>query len=256
MPSPFPGMNPYLEHQAVWHDFHEAFLPAMREALSQQVRPQYFVRIDEHVYIHELSADERLFVGREDVTVHRPGAAPADSVVQAAPAPSRVRLPAVDIEQLSYLEIVDKEEQRVITVIELLSPANKRPGPDREQYIAKRSELLRNWVNFVEIDLLRGGPRMPMQLLPECDYCVLVSRWRERPDAGLWPFQLRDPLPTIPIPLEPPHADAMLDLQATLHRVYDAAGYEDYLYRHQPEPPLTETDRDWASGLLWLINHT
>ena len=256
MPSPFPGMNPYLEHRTVWHDFHEAFLPAMREALSQQVRPNFFIRIDEHVYIHELSADERLLVGRGDVTVHQIGQPQIVSDVATVEAPSKVRLPAVDIEQVSFLEIVDREEQRVVTVIELLSPSNKRPGPDREQYIAKRSELLRNWVNFVELDLLRGGPRMPMELLPECDYCALVSRWRERPDAGVWPIRLREPLPTIPIPLEPPFPDAMLDLQAVLHRVYDAAGYEDYVYRTQPEPPLPAVDDEWARGFVAVSQNT
>ncbi|MCA9165194.1 MAG: DUF4058 family protein, partial [Planctomycetales bacterium] len=80
--------------------------------------------------------------------------------------------------------------------------------------------------------------------------CVLVSRFPERPRAGVWPIQLRDPLPMIPVPLEPPHADARLDLQAILHRVYDAAGYEDYIYRGQPEPSLGESDAQWARGLV------
>ncbi len=81
-----------------------------------------------------------------------------------------------------------------MTVIELLSPTNKYAGPDREQYLVKRRELLASPVHFVEIDLLRGGPRMPMQDLPECDYCVLVSRVETRLDAGLWPIRLREPI--------------------------------------------------------------
>lgn len=256
MPSPFPGMNPYLEQRTVWHDFHERLCPAIAEALSLQVRPNFFIRIDEHVYIHELSADERLFVGRGDVTVHQIGRPQPAVDVAIVEAPSRVRLPAVDIEQVSFLEIVDREDQRVVTVIELLSPSNKRPGPYREQYIAKRSELLRNWVNFVELDLLRGGPRMPMDNLPECDYCALVSRWRERPDAGVWPIRLRETLPTIPIPLEPPHPDAKLDLQSVLHRVYDGAGYEDYVYRTQPDPPLSASENEWSRDFVATTDKT
>lgn len=250
MPSPFPGMNPFLEQRSVWHDFHERFCPAAAEALAQQVRPDFFIRIDEHVYIHELSAEERHFLGRGDVTVHQAGQLQHTSSVATVEAPSRVRLPAVDIEQVSFLEICDRYEQKVVTVIELLSPSNKRPGPDREQYIAKRSELLRNYVNFVELDLLRGGPRMPMDHLEDCDYYALVSRWPERPDAGVWPIRLRDPLPTIPIPLDASHPDAKLNLQQVLHRVYDAAGYEDYIYRGEPDPPLSSDDVTWAGQLV------
>lgn len=249
MPSPFPGMNPFLEQRSVWHDFHEAFLPAVREELAQQVRPDFYIRIDEHVYIHELSAEERQFVGRGDVTIHQPGQPQHTAGLATVEAPSQVRLPAVDIEQLSYLEICDREDQRVITVIELLSPSNKKPGPDREQYVAKRSELLRRYVNFVELDLLRGGPRMPMEHLADCDYYALVSRWPERPDAGVWPIRLREPLPTIPIPLDAAHPDARLDLLKVLNRVYDAAGYEDYIYRGQPEPKLSPADDEWARTL-------
>ena len=249
MPSPFSGMNPFLEQRSVWHDFHEAFLPAVRQELTQQVRPDFFIRIGEHVYIHELSAEERQFVGRGDVTIHQPGQPQRTSDLATLAAPSHVRLPAVDIEQVSFLEVCDCDDQRVITVIELLSPSNKRPGPDREQYLAKRSELLRRYVNFVELDLLRGGPRMPMDQLAECDYYALVSRWPERPDAGVWPIRLRDPLPAIPIPLDASHPDATLDLQKVLHRVYDDAGYEDYIYRGQPEPKLSPADQEWARTL-------
>jgi hypothetical protein len=152
----------------------------------------------------------------------------------------------VDRERLSFLEIRDRDGWQLVTVIELLSPANKYAGPDREQYLAKRRELLASAVHFVEIDLLRGGPRMPMENLPECDYCVLVSRVETRPEAGVWPIRLREPLPPVRIPLRPPHADAQLDLQPVLHRIYDAAGYEDYIYRGPPHPQLNAEDAAWA----------
>ena len=90
---------------------------------------------------------------------------------------------------------------------------------------------------------------MPMDDLAECDYYALVSRWPERPNAGVWPIRLRDPLPSIPIPLDSSHPDATLDLQKILHRVYDAAGYEDYIYRGQPEPKLPQADDEWARTL-------
>lgn len=250
MPSPFPGMNPYLEHRSVWHDFHERLCPAIAEAVSRQVRPHYFVRIDEHVYIHELPEDTGRFLGRGDVTIHKQPTPEVHDAVAIAEAPCRVVLPTVDIEHVSFLEICERNDQRVVTVIEVLSPSNKRPGPDREQYIAKRAGLIRTYVNLVELDLLRGGPRMPMEHLPECDYYALVSRWQRRPEAGIWPIKLRETLPTIPIPLDGPHPDATLDLQSVLHRVFDGAGYEDYVYRLTPEPPLNESDQAWAQTIL------
>ncbi|MEZ6113138.1 MAG: DUF4058 family protein [Pirellulaceae bacterium] len=254
MPSPFPGMNPYLEQAGVWHDFHERCCPAVAEAITRQVRPDYFVKIDEHIFIHELPDQRRGLLGRGDVTVasrdHASPLAHDASSTATIDAPVEVHLPATDWESLSFLEIRDRNSMRLVTVIELLSPANKLPGPDREQYLGKRAQLLQSAVHFVEIDLLRAGGRMPMDELGPCDYCVLVSRFPERPRAGVWPIQLREPLPTIPVPLEPPHADARLDLQAILHRVYDAAGYEDYIYRGQPEPSLGESDAQWARGLV------
>jgi len=205
MPSPFPGMNPYLEQDTVWHDFHESFMPTVREVLLVQVRPRYLIKIDEHIYIHELPEDTRRFAGRGDIAVteNRPEgvSTPGTAVVTA---PAQVQLPNVDVERVSFLEIRDRESGKVVTVVELLSPSNKNPGADRAQYLAKRAQLLGSAVHLVEIDLLRGGPRMPMQPPPVCDYCVLVSRHEQRPWAGLWPIGLRERLPEIPIPLQMP----------------------------------------------------
>lgn len=251
MPSPFPGMNPFLEQESVWHDFHERFCPMVAEVLTAQVRPHYIVKIDEHVYIHELPAESRQFVGRADVVVTRSpapgGARPSAEVLEA---PALVRLPPVDVERLSFVEIRDRESWQLVTIIELLSFSNKYAGPDREQYLAKRGQLLASAVHFLEIDLLRGGPRMPLEDLPACDYYALVSRIEERLRAGLWPAGLRERLPVIPVPLRHPHGDARLDLQEVLHRIYDAAGYEDYIYLGQPHPRLLADDAAWAQQFV------
>lgn len=98
--------------------------------------------------------------------------------------------------------------------------------------------------------MLRGGPRLPIEDLPSCDYYAMVSRVEKRPSVNLWPIQLRDQLPTIPIPLRAPEADAHLNLQELLHHVYDAASYVDYLYLNLPRPPLDAEDADWARRLL------
>ncbi|MGH7224123.1 MAG: DUF4058 family protein, partial [Gemmataceae bacterium] len=161
------------------------------------------------------------------------------------------RIPvAIDVERLSFVEIRDRRDRQLVTVLELLSPSNKRQGPDREQYLAKRRQFLAGNVHLVEIDLLRGGPRMPVEDLPDCDYCIMVSRVEKRPDVGIWPVRLRERLPVIPIPLRAPDADARLDLQEALHHLYDAAGYEDYIYTGASQPPLHPDDAAWARQFL------
>jgi hypothetical protein len=156
----------------------------------------------------------------------------------------------VDVDRLNYLVIEDVEYREVVTVIEVLSPTNKYSGADREQYLTKRRQLLHSRVHFVEIDLLRGGPRMPIPGLPPCDYCAIVSRFEDRPRGGLWAWRLRDPLPVLPIPLREPHPPATLDLKAVLDQVYDAAHYARYLYQGQPHPQLSADDMAWARPFL------
>jgi hypothetical protein len=252
MPSPFPGMNPYLEQDDVWHDFHERFLPAAAEAIGVQIQPDYIVKIDEHIYVHELPAGSRRLIGRADlgVTPGRPAHEPPPAGVGLLEAPARVRLPAVDIESESFLEIRDRRSREVVCVIELPSPSNKRPGPDREQFLAKRGQILNSPAHLVEIDLLRVGDAMPSEDRPACTYSVAVSRAGDRPVAGFWPIGLRERLPAIPIPLRPPHPDAQLDLQALLHRIYDAAGYAYYIYEGSPSPALAPEDAAWARSLI------
>ena len=251
MPSPFPGMNPYLEQPGVWHDFHQAFVIAIRAAITPQIRPAYLATVDDHIYIRELSAEEQVLVGRPDVSVSKSpvaGVAPAAGTAVVAPAYGQIP-PAVDPVHESFIEIRDRETREVITVIELLSPTNKTPGSDREQYLGKRKVLLASNTHVVEIDLLRGGERAPVRDMPVCDYIVMVSRSYERPRVELWPFGLSAPLPTIPVPLRLGDADATLDLKRLLDEQYDAAAYEDYIYRRRPVPPLVGAEREWAEQL-------
>jgi hypothetical protein len=251
MPSPFPGMNPYLENENVWEDFHVTFVPHLRALLSPQVVPRYYVRVEEHIFIHEADGARRL-AGHADVAVTGPG--PAHEVSRpaaVAEAPATVLLPTTaDRERHPYLEIRDRQTHEIVTVLEVLSPSNKYAGDDRDRHVRKREDVLASGANLVEIDLLRGGPRLPITEMPECDYCVVVSRPAERPRAHFWPILLRDRLPSIPVPLRPGEADAALDLQTALHHVYDAAGYEYFIYNHRPQPQLRPEDDAWARQFL------
>jgi hypothetical protein len=253
MPSPFPGMNPYLEQVGVWRDFHQSFVTELRAAIAQRVRPAYLAVLDHHVYVHGSEDDERgrlvqpdvhVVEDRERITTNNGGA------TTLAP-PTIALLPHVaTVDEVDYIEIRDREDRQLVTVVELLSPANKRAGADRDQYLSKRLEYTRSGTHLIEIDLLRGLQRMPLVDVEDCDYCVMVSRAEERPEVGVWPLGLRDPLPEIPIPLRAPDPDASVELQAVLHRVYDAAGYEDYIYRRRPSPLLRAADAAWAAEIV------
>jgi hypothetical protein len=201
-------MDPYLEQDVVWHDFHEKFIPAAAAYLSAQVLPRYIALIDEN------------------------------------------EIPDQDVERESFLGIRDRLSRELVTVVELLSPANKHSGENREKYLAKRSSLLRSPVHLVEIDLLRGGPPVPAWNRPDCDYSVFLRRAERRPRADFWPVGLRDPLPKARIPLRTGDEVAHLDLRATLNRVYDESGYQYYVYGREPDPPLSGEDAEWARALI------
>ena len=251
MPSPFPGMNPWLEQDALWHDFHQRLLTAMSDAIAIEISPRYYVALEEHVYIHEPPEPRVRFLGRPDLAIVRMSDASFATATAVMEAPVYTAIPEpMDVVSESFIEIRDTENESLVTVLELLSPSNKQAGYDRDAYIAKRRHSLLSDVNFIEIDLLRGGPRMPIEELSPCDYYVLVKRASERTRAGVWPIRLRDCLPTIPIPLRAPDPDARLDLQAVLHDVYDRAGYRHRIYRGTPKPKLVADDAQWADAIL------
>ncbi len=252
MPSPFPGMNPYLERHNMWADFHDAYLVELRNALIRLVRPNYIVKIEEYIYLHEIDDEDghRQRVGRPDVGVMANRASSAAEAIAVMEGPAAVETPPeVELFRISYLEVRDRDDRTLVTAIELLSPSNKTNGEDREQHQFKWRRLLASPANLVEIDLLRGGERMPWVDLPACDYCVAVSRRISRPRVAFWPIALRDRLPVIPIPLRPGEPEPTLDLQALLHKVYDDAGYADYIYRALPEPRLPPPDDAWAADI-------
>lgn len=251
MPSPFPGMNPYLERPAVWNDFHHRYLTALADALGARVAPGYFVKIGEHLYIRDAWAEGESLAGYADLSVTPLTPPPAPGTAAVAAAPTTIELvEAFEPERSHYLEVVDRDREEVVTVVELLSPTNKKAGPDRAAYLAKRAELIAGPAHLIEIDLLRGWKRMPGRNLPACDYCVMVSRYQDRPRAGYWGIGLRDALPLIPVPLRDGDPEPGFDIQAVLHRVYDASRYGDRIYRHAPEPRLPPDDAAWAKDLL------
>jgi hypothetical protein len=245
-------MNPFLEQEGVWSDFHNRLIVAAAEAIGLQVRPAYIVKIDQNVFVEEPGENGRDVVGRPDVfvaEVSREVPMAAGGVAVAEPTKA-VIVPAITPERDPFIEIRDLDSCKLITAIELLSPSNKEHPATRAQYLAKRTKYLKSGVHFVEIDLLRGGQRMPLAPRPSRDYCVVVSRAEDRPEVDVWSIAIRERLPVIPVPLRHGDRSAHLDLQDVLNRVYDAAQYQLYIYNNQPEPPLSADDQRWASEIL------
>lgn len=251
MPSPFPGMNPYIEKADLWPDFHNSFLPALRAAIMPLVVPKYVVRIEQHIYVDEPRGSRR--VGIADVDVSRepgPRSLPGRAGAITATPPKKLRVPRFRKRRVGYLAVRTTEGQRLVTVVEVLSPSNKDGGTDQDAYLVKRREVLAGDASLVEIDLLRGGTRMPITPPPACDYYTLVSRPPDRPTVDVCPVQLRDRLPAIPIPLADGDPEPVIDLKAVLDRVYEEAGYAYSIYNTPPEPRLSAEDAAWAEALI------
>ncbi len=250
MASPFPGMNPYLEQSDSWQDFHNGFLIHAQEHLGNQVSPNYLVKVETRLILHEIPENERSFFGIADLGVASASKTEsAEGGVALADCPVSLVLPEFEEEKQTYLEIRDRRNRRVITVIELVSPSNKK-GEDRSVYVAKRLQIMRSQTHFVEIDLCRGGQRPSLPELPQCDYYALVSQQNDRRRIGFWPIGLRDPLPVLPIPLDGDTPPARLDLKFVLDRTYDAARYANYIYQENPDPPLSPADEAWAKAII------
>jgi hypothetical protein len=253
MPSPFPGMNPYLEQDGLWPDVHHRLISEIATQLAAKVQPDFFVNIGQDVYLRIADSAERDLFGKPDVAIAelRRSTSGVSKAALATPAgiPGVIDLPVIK-DELGMIEIQERDSERVVTVIELLSPSNKYAGRDYEQYLAKRIGYLSSGAHFIEIDLLRGGPRMPCEGMPLCDYVVLLSRTEHRPNVELFPFGVRQEIPPVPVPLNDSHADVMLDLHDAIDTVYDEALYGLRIYRRQPRPLLKPADREWAAELI------
>lgn len=251
MPTPFPGMDPYLERPGLWPDVHNRLIATIADDLAPRLRPRYFVSIEERTYT--VAPDDLIFAGRADVAVVECGSASVGEAVAAdADGVVTVEVPLLDEVRETFLEVRSTANERVVTVLEILSPANKRAGAGRDQYTEKRLGIFGTRTHLVEIDLLRAGEPMPvLGWGGQSDYRLLVSRGDRRPRAQLLPFGVRQPIPSFALPLLRGDDEPQVDIGALLHALYDRAGYDLRIaYRAEAEPPLAAEDAAWADELL------
>jgi hypothetical protein len=253
-------MDPFLESQE-WEDFHTTLNTVVRESLSSRLEPRYVVRVERRVYVESYPDDIRPSANpsffRSDAVVLGTAETGGGTAVSAGPAtmvePFECELPMPEERREAYLVIRFRETMEVVTVLETLSPANKRPGGDgRREYLQKREVILQSPSHLVELDLLRGGLRLPTTTpLRPGDYYAIVSRCQRRPRAAVYAWTIRDPLPSIPVPLKKGDPDVPLDLQAVFTTVYDRARYDLSLNYGAPlEPPLGQDAAEWVRRLV------
>jgi hypothetical protein len=244
-------MNPWLERPGLWPDVHNRLIAALGDVLGPRLRPRYYVALEERVYGE--SAQGLALVGRPDLAVvGGSGGAGRRGATGSATAVVEVEVPVTDRIRETYLEVRGAPEGEVVTVIEILSPSNKRNGEGRRAYIEKRTAAFASLTSLVEIDFLRAGESMPVvRGRPASDYSILISRFWARPRADLLPFSVRDEIPSLPVPLRRSEEEPTLDLGAILHGLYDRASYDLRIdYARPPDPPLREDDAAWAQERL------
>jgi virulence-associated protein VagC len=259
MPSPFPGMDPYLEQPAFWSSFHSRLIVAIADYIAPQIMPKYYIEVETRTYSQ--SADSELLIGIPDAVVFSsvdkftlPQNITDDtSSVAILNRPQQVRLPMrVEVKE-RYLEVRELGTDAVITAIELLSPANKRTGKGRVAYEEKRQQILDSASHFIEIDLLRSDtPILMTGNNFNWDYRILVSRSEQRPIADLYGFMLPEPIPIFPLPLKSEDKELAIDLQSILNGVYERAGYRFRIDYRQPvpSPVLSQAEQEWVTTLL------
>lgn len=266
MPSPFPGMDPYLEDPGVWPGFHNTFADRICTVLNQDLPQPYYAQIEirtetgvpgegtHRVIVPDVGV-QRMGGGTPNTPASEAGGLAVATRPRTAISPS-VRI-AVSIEPTEVASISIRDSSRgreLVTLIEIASPANKRPGPDRDRYLAKLDETLASQTSLVEIDLLRSGtrawnpPRCAAGLFvfnPPADYLVVVNRaWQrgERGEFQAFPIEISQSLPVISVPLHQNEAEPPLDLQHCFLLAYDGGPYRRGAVDYDNPPPIALPD--------------
>jgi Protein of unknown function (DUF4058) len=264
MRSPFPGIDPYLEHPIFWSSFHTRLMVAIADALAPGLRPRYYVDVETRTYQEhedEEAEEEDVLVGIPDTAVLSTNVAqPLSEDLEEIRGgtltqnrPQSITLPIPSMVKERYLTVRETGNDSVITVIEVLSPKNKQKGRGRTAYERKRSKILGSLSHLIEIDLLRGYVPMTMSgVMQPTDYRIMVSRAEQRPKADLYGFNLSESVPSFPLPLKPDDVEPIVDLQAIIMGVYERAGYGDRIDYRQPvpAPSLSPSQQQWVDSLL------
>lgn len=269
MASPFPGMDPYLEAPDIWPDFHDALASEIRAELNGSLPGPYYARLEMRPEVGIVEGEE--FSRRRvvpDVAVVRPVPGAGGGVAVLSGNARTAVSDSFEIEVASetishpFVEIRDPSRGHLlITLIEIVSPSNKLPGPDREAYERKQREVLGSSASLIEIDLLRTGDRLvPIEVDQfvrnrRADYMVAVNRAWLRPKKDVYTvftIVLEEPLPVIAVPLREGQPELPLDLQSVFQRAYAGGPYRRGAvdYDQPPRPPVSDERDSWLNERL------
>ena len=254
MPNPFPGMNPFLEKPARWQSFHQRFITYLADTIDSLLPEDYSADIGERVYVATPPKGmypDAFVVKHARKKKKHPG---MTAVLEADP-PLEVEYWAEQRHE-PFIEVhMGLEPGKLISVIELLSPANKIPGKGRKLYLRKQARLLRSTTHLMEIDLLRAGEHsvaVQRDGLPEngWDYVVCLHRGRSQTKFDCWPMSLAERLPRVNVPLSGDDADVVVDLQAVVNQCCESATGRRIDYSKACPPPLSKKNAKWIDDLL------
>lgn len=257
MKPPFPGMDPYLEG-ADWQDVHNSLAYVIKRQLQPQLHPRYFAQLEKYV-VEDSEAQGGLSVVYPDLNVMQkpPNMAeePSATYQSAKPTttpPTATIPPLVTVQRnIPVVQIKDKQNNRLVTTVEILSPANKRK-PGLEKYREKQVELGEQGIHLLEIDLLRAGQRrLGHPMAASAHYLVSLAR-DGKTGIDIWAIDLKDTLPIVPVPLLAPDADVVLDLQKAFLEMYQEGMYASHIkYDSAPPPPVfTPVEQQWIAEIL------
>ena len=225
MPSPFPGMDPYLEDEKLWPEFHHALVAALYQALLPNLVDRYRARVGQRHYVVE----QALFT----------------SIIR-------------DEHHEEFIEVRQRSDGRLISLLDVVSPANKTLSAARGAYLEKRQEAKSAGASLVEIDLiLQGTPTLDYSRegLPDWDYAVTVTRCTQPERFEIYTATLQKKLPRFRLPLAADDRDSVLDLQTVFSRCYDPGSFCGKIdYGRDPATTLVADDRKWLND--WLKQQT
>jgi len=261
MPSPFPGMDPFLEAADIWPEVHSRLIMALADDLAPELLPEYYVAIEKRTYMS--TPDDSILLGIPDGVVMGQHELPAETRSPASVAtlpkehqPQTVTVPLAEAVQERYLEIRETRTEKVITLVEVLLPKNKRPGEGREAYLWKRQRVLTSASHWVEIDLFRQGLPMLIQgAATPSHYRILGSQSDRRSEADLYAFNLQQSIPQFPLPLKSGNPGLSVDLKKLLDGLYDRAGYQLRLsLTAEALENLSPEGQAWVTSVLTAAN--
>ncbi len=252
-------MDPYLEGE-MWQEFHDRLANQISVQLMPRLAPKYVALLAKRYVLQGvdlgivgLDSPRVIYPDVHVAETREPSALREGSTGMLVAEPA-VELPSPMMEEMPLLsvEVRDAAQRRLVTLIEILSPVNKR-GEGAREYNQRRLDILRTPTHLLEIDLLRQGERLVLHgQLPPAAYYVFLSRTNRRPRTQVWPIALPEALPSVPVPLLRPDPDVALELQAAVRSCFELVGYERLLDYAQPPPPpaLNDLENAWLAGCL------